>query len=223
MTQCQVSASIMCGRLGELAADLRRLELAGVDSIHIDVMDGHFVPNLTFGPDVVKAISAATTLSLHAHMMVTNPEAFVDKLADAGANVYLFHIEAARYPLRLMEQITCAGMVPGIAVNPSTPLSFLSDIDIPIVLLMSVEPGFAGQRWVQATEQRLQRARALLPPDTVVGIDGNVTLANVALTSSLGASLFVCGTSSLFTGTVDYKDAVTAVRAAGTPENAAAS
>jgi ribulose-phosphate 3-epimerase len=210
-----VSASIMCGRLGALAADIRELEQADVDSIHIDVMDGHFVPNLTFGPDVVRAIRDSTRLPLHVHMMVTNPEDHVDLFAEAGADLFLFHIEASRYPIRLMEQIVRAGMRPGISVNPSTPLSFLSDIQAPFVLLMSVEPGFAGQRWVPATAGRVARTRDLVAPDTAVGVDGNLTTANVSLASQAGATLFVCGTSSLFGGVTDYPSAVTAVRAAG--------
>jgi ribulose-phosphate 3-epimerase len=205
----------MCGRLDRLGEDLRELAAAGVDSVHIDIMDGHFVPNFTFGPDVVAAIDDATTMPLHAHMMVEDPAAYVQPFADAGTDVYLFHIEAARYPLRLMEQVTEAGMVPGIAVNPSTPLDFLRDVQAPYLLVMSVEPGFAGQRWQPATEDRLRRVRELVADDVVVGIDGNVSLERVAGTVPLGVSMFVCGTSALFTGQRSYAEAMTALRAAG--------
>jgi ribulose-phosphate 3-epimerase len=204
----------MCGRLGALAADALELEQADVDSIHIDVMDGHFVPNLTFGPDVVRVIRDSTRLPLHVHMMVTNPEDHVDRFAEAGADVFLFHIEASRYPIRLMEKITRAGMRPGLSVNPSTPLSFLPDVQPPFVLLMSVEPGFAGQRWVPATAERVARARDLVAKDTTIGVDGNLTTANVSLASRGGATLFVCGTSSLFSGVTDYPSSVAAIRAA---------
>jgi ribulose-phosphate 3-epimerase len=214
MTSVHISASIMCGRLGELDAELDRLAAGGVDSIHVDVMDGHFVPNLTFGPDMVSAIRHRTTLDVHAHMMVTNPESYVDSFAAAGADAYLFHIEAARHPIRLIQQIAQSGMVPGIAVNPTTSLEFLRDVQAPILLLMSVEPGFAGQQWVPATAQRLERVRDLVADDVLVGIDGNVSLARVSLASERGARLFVCGTSSLFTGDHDYDSAVAAVRAA---------
>lgn len=203
----------MCARLGELGEEMRRLERAGVDSLHIDVMDGHFVPNLTFGPDGISAVAEVTTLPLHAHLMVTTPEAYVARLADAGVHTFIFHIEATWHPIRLIDQISEAGMVPGIAVNPSTPLAFLPDVDVPLVLLMSVEPGFAGQRWLAATGRRLSEARSLLRDEVVLGVDGNVALDKVKLASRLGASLLVCGTSSLFGGS-DYPQAVLKIRRA---------
>jgi ribulose-phosphate 3-epimerase len=210
-----VSASIMCGRLDALGDDLRDLQEAGVDSVHVDVMDGSFVPNLTFGPDMVAAMRQSTTMDLHGHMMVEHPDRYVSVFADAGLDVYLFHIEATRYPLRLIDQITEAGMVAGIAVNPSTPLSFLRDVGAPYLLIMSVEPGFAGQRWVPATLDRIQRARHLIGGAAVIGVDGNVSTEKVRAAASAGASLFVCGTSSVFTGRGGYQQAVAAVREAG--------
>lgn len=209
-----ISASIMCGRLGGLAGELRSLERGGVDSIHVDVMDGHFVPNLTFGPDAVQAMSEATTLPLHAHMMVTGPEAYVTRFSAAGVHTFMFHIESARHPNRLIDQIRQAGMVPGIAINPVTPVDFLRDVEVPVVLLMAVEPGFAGQRWLPATERRLEQARSLLATEVLLGVDGNVSLEKVELASRLGARLLVCGTSSLF-GSTDYQRAVAEIRRAG--------
>jgi ribulose-phosphate 3-epimerase len=210
-----VSASIMCGRLHALGDDLRDLQEAGVDSVHVDVMDGSFVPNLTFGPDMVAAMRQSTTMDLHGHMMVEHPDRYVSVFADAGLDVYLFHIEATRYPLRLIDQIAEAGMVAGIAVNPSTPLSFLHDVGAPYLLIMSVEPGFAGQRWVPATLDRIRRARDLVGETAVIGVDGNLSTEKVRAASSAGASLFVCGTSSVFTGQGEYQQAVAAVREAG--------
>ena len=209
-----VSASIMCGRLADIAADLNVLEAAGVDSIHVDVMDGHFVPNLGFSPDLVAAMNEVTTLPLHAHMMVSNPAAFVDAFAEAGTDVYVFHVEATRFPHRLIRQIRERGMSPGVAINPGTPVDFLRGLDVAHVLLMSVEPGFAGQPWEPVTADRLRRLRDVLTADITVGVDGNVSLAHAALAADLGASLFVCGTASLFTGTNDYRAAVAAMRTA---------
>jgi ribulose-phosphate 3-epimerase len=202
----------MCGDLGALAEDVRRLADAGVDSFHVDIMDGRFVPNLTFGPAVLAAVRAATALPVHAHMMVENPGQYVDSIADAGADAYFFHIEAERFPLRLIERVVGADMLAGIAINPSTPMDFLRDIEVPYVLVMTVEPGFAGQRRVPASEDRLRRARSLVDDDVVVGVDGNVSLEHARRAKDLGASLFVCGTSSLFTGDGDYAGAVESIR-----------
>jgi ribulose-phosphate 3-epimerase len=188
-----VSASIMCGRLDAIGKDLRALERAGIDSIHVDVMDGSFVPNLTFGPDMVAAMRQSTSMALHGHMMVEQPGTYVRAFADAGLDVYIFHIEATRYPLRLIEEVGEAGMVAGIAVNPSTPLTFLRDISAPYLLIMSVEPGFAGQRWIPSTVDRIRRARDLVGDAVVIGVDGNVSTEKIPIASDAGASLFVCG------------------------------
>lgn len=207
-----ISASVMCGQLGALAHDVRALEDGGVDSLHVDVMDGHFVPNMTFGPDVTASIVAATTKPVHVHMMVEEPARYVESFADAGADVFIFHIEAERYPARLANSISDRGMVPGIAINPSTPLSFLRDTPAETVLIMTVEPGFAGQRWMPGSIERIAEARELLGNDVVLGVDGNVTPEHAGAAASAGATLFVCGTSSLFFGQSDYTAALDNVR-----------
>jgi ribulose-phosphate 3-epimerase len=216
--RADLSASIMCGDLGALAADLARLGDAGVDSVHVDIMDGHFVPNLTFGPDVVAAINAATPLPLHVHMMVTNPGQYVDAMAAAGADVYFFHIEAEPFPLRLIERVAAAGMVPGVAINPATPVDFIRDVEAPYVLVMTVEPGFSGQKLAPASADRVGRLRSILGDEVVLGVDGNVTLEFAKRSRDVGASLFICGTSSLFTGDGDYAGAVAYLRRVVDPE-----
>lgn len=206
-----ISASIMCGDLGSLTEEVARLEQAGVDSIHIDVMDGHFVPNLTFGPGSVRAIRRATRLPLHAHMMVTNPELFVAAFAEEGVDLYFFHAEAEPYPGRLSDVVSRAGMTPGLALNPLTPTAILRGLPMRHVLLMAVEPGFAGQRWIPTTCDRIAEATSVLPGETVIGVDGNVSVQNAVRARAKGASLFVCGSSSLFSG-ADFSLAVGELR-----------
>jgi ribulose-phosphate 3-epimerase len=206
-----LSASIMCSRLGELANEVRKLEAAGIDSIHVDVMDGHFVPNLTFGPDVVAVLRRVTRLPLHVHMMVSDAGAFVRRFAEAGADTFYFHIEAERYPWRLAGQIEEAGMTPGIALNPSTAVDLIRHIDVPHVLVMAVEPGFAGQRWLPPTVDRVRELSQISCGQVGIGVDGNVSPENAALAKAAGASLFVCGTSSLFSGG-DYASEVRRMR-----------
>jgi ribulose-phosphate 3-epimerase len=206
-----LSASIMCADLGALGEEAKKLENAGVDSIHVDIMDGHFVPNLTFGPGTVDALRKATRLPLHIHMMVQNPADHVGAFAQAGADLFYFHIESAPSPLRLGSMIVEAGMTPGVAINPFTPLAAVVDVPVPNVLVMSVEPGFFGQRWVPHTAGRLRELRASLPDDVKIGVDGNVSEDNAVLAYENGASVFVCGTSSIFASD-DYNATVSRVR-----------
>ena len=203
----------MCCRLGELAAEVHALEAAGIDSLHVDIMDGHFVPNLTFGPDIVIALREATQLPLRAHMMVTNPEAYVGMMADAGVDSFYFHIEAEPYPLRLASLIEDAGMTPGVAVNPATGIDVVGVLGIADVLVMAVEPGFAGQQWLPGTVSRLEAVCQMLRGLRSLGVDGNVSAERGVEAKAAGATLFVGGTSSLFRGG-DYSEEVDAFRAA---------
>jgi ribulose-phosphate 3-epimerase len=135
-------------------------------------------------------------------------------MAEAGCDVCIFHIEADRYPYRLVKKIGDLGMSPGIAVNPATPIDVVAGFEVPYFLVMTVEPGFVGQRWLPASVDRIRRARSLTGPGTVIGVDGNVSLPNAQLAASAGASLFVCGTSVLFGPDRDYQTAARVLRAA---------
>ena len=196
-------------RLGQEA---RKLEDACVDSIHVDIMDGHFVPNFTFGPGMVGALRRTTQLPLHVHMIVCNPAAHVGASAEADADLYYFHIEAEAYPLRLASAITRVRYRPaGLAINPFTPLATVVDLPFPHVLVMSVEPGFVGQRWIPHTARRVGELRASVRDDVTIAVDGNVREDNAVVAYEHGAELFVCGTSSIFSSD-DYRAVVSQMR-----------
>jgi ribulose-phosphate 3-epimerase len=193
------SASLMCARLDRLGEEVTALVEAGIDSFHIDVMDGHFVPNLALTADVVAAIRPLTQLPLEVHLMVEEPGAYVDSMAAAGCDAFIFHMEATRYPRRLMGQVRAGGMRPGVALNPATPVAVLETVaDVDLVQVMSVEPGFAGQDWIASSPARVRAIRELCGPRTSILVDGHIDPKTAPLLASAGADAFVCGTGSVF-------------------------
>lgn len=211
----QISASLMCARLTELGREVDRLESAGVDSFHVDVMDGHFVPNLALSIDIVSAIRPLTRLPIHLHLMTDAPERYVEPAAAAGVDLVFFHVEATRAPLRLAAMIGSHGMKPGVALNPSTPLPDLAEmLEMPHILVMSVEPGFAGQPLVGSVPERVARLRELMAPSSLITVDGNVNERTMPMMWRAGASNFVSGSSGMFTSpTADYAERIQALRA----------
>ena len=199
-----------------LSADYLRLsdELAQVSSadlIHFDVMDGHFVPNLTFGPDMLRAVAAASDLPVDAHLMVSNPDEVTEKYLDAGASIVSFHYEAALHAHRLVQLIKDRGAKASIALNPATPVSVLEPIldDLDMVLVMSVNPGFGGQTFIESTLRKLRRLRRMCDEHGVsplVEVDGGISARNVAEVTASGANVFVAG-SAVF-GSADRAAAI---------------
>ena len=210
-----VSASLMCARPLHLASELSKLEDAGVDSIHLDVMDGHFVHNLGFSIDLCCAVAQRSTLPVDLHLMVTNPGNYLEAFRDSGIRRFIFHVESVSSN-DLADRVTAAGMSPGVAISPSTPLTAIQGLHVCTLLVMAVAPGFAGQAWIEGTERRVAAARASRGIHGVIGVDGNVTLRTAALARTHGASLFVAGTSSLFGEPGDYRTRVEALRKAVT-------
>jgi ribulose-phosphate 3-epimerase len=190
-----------------LAADYRRLgeqvheaEAAGADYIHVDVMDGHFVPNISIGSVIVQAVRGVTALPLDVHLMIEEPERHVETFARAGADILTVHPEASPHIHRVVEMIRRLGARPGVALNPGTPLSMLEDVlaDVDLVLIMSVDPGFGGQEFIEEVLPKLRRLRRLLDDAgsaVEVEIDGGITAETAPRSVQAGARVLVAGTA----------------------------
>lgn len=194
-----VAPSLLSADFSRLGEEVDRVLDAGVRLIHFDVMDGHFVPSMGFSPDVIAALRPRSRLPFHVHLMVENPLSFLDDMAKAGCDIFVFHVEATRYPRRMVDQVRDAGMQCGIAVNPGTPLDHLADgHGAEQVLAMGVEPGFAGQGFFRDTPRRIGEMRRRIGTSVEIGLDGHVNAETSAASMAQGASLFICGTSALF-------------------------
>jgi len=208
-----ICASIMCADFAHLGRDLAMLEAAGVHYAHFDVMDGHFVPNFTMGPDVIAAIRRATSLPLDMHLMMEHPENFVSLFAPRPGDIVCVHQEATTHLQRVLVQIAQTGAVPGVALNPATPVDTLRHVmnDIGLVLIMTVNPGFSGQKMVPATLDKIAELRGIIDEndlDIVIQVDGNVSFENARIMRDAGADVFVAGSSSVFRKDIDIPSGV---------------
>jgi len=211
-----ISPSILSADFARLAEDIQSAESAGADWIHVDVMDGHFVPNITIGPVVVQAVKRSTKLPLDVHLMIAEPERYIDDFAKAGADILTVHAEASIHLHRTIQQIRAAGVRPGVSLNPSTPLSVLEHVinDLDMVLLMSVNPGFGGQSFIPGALDKLRAVsemiRARGRDGLLVEIDGGVGPSNALEVIQAGADVLVMG--SAFFGAKDRRGVVDTIR-----------
>jgi ribulose-phosphate 3-epimerase len=200
--RARVAASILDADLANLAHEVRRVARAGADRIHLDVMDGHFVPNLTFGAKTIKALRHVTEIPFDAHLMISEPGRYVDQFIDAGCDSITFHVEVDEPIAPVLETIRAAGRASGLAVRPATPLDALEPYGelLDIVLVMTVEPGFGGQSFMRDAAQKMLPARDLLrhkPVGAEVHVDGGVNRETAEIVGGLGADVLVVG-STLF-------------------------
>ena len=212
-----IAPSLLSADFARLADALAMAEEGGADLVHVDVMDGHFVPNLTIGPPVVKALKRATRLPLDVHLMIEKPEETLDRYQDAGADWISVHVEATHHLQRCLERIRRGGAKAGAAVNPGTPVGALSAVwgDLDFALIMSVNPGFGGQAFLRGSVARVRRARAAAAEagsGTVIEVDGGVDAGNAAELVEAGAEILVAGTAIY--GQEDPKSAIGQLRAA---------
>ena len=199
-----LSASLMCADLTNLAASIRELEKAEIDYLHIDIMDGSFVPNITLGFDLVNSIKAITSVPLDIHLMVNDPSRFIDRMELDSRDILCVHYESEIHVHRTLELIKNRGCKAGLAINPQTAVEnakYLADY-LDMLLVMTVSPGFAGQKMFAGAAQKVAQARSLLNEwgfaQTPIEVDGNISLENGRKLSRCGADIFVLGTSALF-------------------------
>ena len=210
-----VAPSILSANFGELAKEIKAVCEAGADLIHIDVMDGHFVPNVTIGPLVVEAVAKASTKPLDIHLMVENVPFFVDLFLPLKPKFISFHIEEEKHPLRLIDHIRKNGVNPAIVLNPHTPVSSLKHIidEVDMVLLMSVNPGFGGQKFIPSVLSKAMELRELIDSRNakcMIEVDGGVNGLNVADLDAAGVDIVVAG--SFVFGSNDYAGAIRALK-----------
>lgn len=212
----KVSASILAANFSKLGDDIARLEDAGCDEIHFDVMDGHFVPNISFGAPVLEAIRNLTSLPVDVHMMVTEPGRFAEQFASAGADIFTVHAEACSDLASTIMDVSAAGMRPGIAINPGTEASAVTRYvsSVPRFLVMSVEPGFGGQSFMPAVLPKIGELRSVAERherDIDVAVDGGVKIANAPAVIEAGASTLISGTG-IFNHTEGMAAAIRKIR-----------
>jgi len=220
MRSVMIAPSILSADFSRLGDEVRAVEAAGADVIHVDVMDGHFVPNITIGPLVVKAVRAVTSLPVDVHLMITDPDRYLHDFIDAGADWVTVHVEACTHLHRTLAAIRERGKKAGAVLNPATSLSTLEYVltEVDLVMLMSVNPGFGGQSFIESALAKATKLRQMLDrvnPDAGIEVDGGISPATIGRMAAAGANIFVAG--SAVYGQKDYRAVIARMKELARP------
>lgn len=200
--------SILSANFAHLQEDIRRVESAGAKMLHLDIMDGHFVPNISFGPAIVKTIDSFSSLPLDVHLMIEQPDRYLESFTNAGADIVTVHVEACKHLHRTISTIKELGAKAGVSLNPATPLTAIEEIlpFVDVVLVMSVNPGFGGQQYIASSTEKIKQLVTMISTrqlNTIVEVDGGIDATTITTAANAGAEYFVAGNSIFGNGNIE--------------------